>query len=195
MSFRFLLILSTHSNLLRAALVTRELRIVASAHQPFQIKADEFDPAEVWYKAKQVIAACLDIGRTQSREIAAIAIVTDSSTAVMWHQARGDVTVRGLVSRDAPSPPLPLPDSSSFADESWQHGTMGNWLLWNLSGATEIGSRDFPKTCARSPFDGEIPILSQLNETKALEIGRNLDCPEPDCAILGAARRTWEKIV
>src|SRR4051812_40009032 len=123
---RFLLILSVNSNLLRAALVTRESQVVASAQQTFQLNQFDFDPGEVWYKTKKVIAACLDIGRTLSREIAGVVIVSQPDDMVHW-RAKGDqVEAYGGVGQ--------LPRSDLASHSSAQQGTIGTWLLWNLGG-------------------------------------------------------------
>src|SRR5690242_16756558 len=97
MSPRFLLILSAHSNLLRAALVMQDLRIVASAQQTFELHNSRFDPAEVWYKTKKVIAACLDIGRTLTREIAGVVIVSQETAVVIWQEQGNEVVARGMI--------------------------------------------------------------------------------------------------
>ena len=151
-------------------------------------------PRESWYKTKKVIAACLDIGRTLSREIAGIAIVTDPSARVVWHQAQDEIVARGFVSADTSASPLPLAKDSKTEYISEQSGTMSTWLLWNLSGTLEIGENEPPRTSVRSPFDAAIPILAAVTENESLEIGQELNCPEPDRAILGTAKRAWEKI-
>ena len=184
---RFLLVLSIHSNLVRAALVTRELRIASSAQQTFQLAKDEFDPAEVWYKTKKVIAACLDIGRTQTREMAGIAVVTNEAEYVEWNVENQEIIARGkIMTGDFSASPL--------SSDSWR-GTLSMWLLWNLTGELEISdARDFPKTHVRAPFDAALPLVAVLNETEARAEIVDADVLETDRAILGAARRAWKKV-
>lgn len=184
---RFLLILAIHSNLLRAALVTREGRIVSSARQTFQVTNADFDPLEVWYKTKKVIAACLDIGRTQTREIAAIAVVTQEAERVEWKIENREISARGKIVNGDSGPSLLSPDS-------W-HGTLSMWLLWNLTGDLEISdARDFPKTHVRSPFDMAIPVVVMMREADVRAEMFDANVLDADRAILGTARRAWEKI-
>lgn len=188
---RFLLILSIHSNLIRAGLVTRELRIASSAQQSFQLNASEFDPAEVWYKTKKVIAACLDIGRTLSREIAGVVIVSSEANTVSWQEQGSEVIARGLI----------LPETSVTeraempASTEKFSSTLSGWLLWNLTGAyTAGGTHDYGKTRARSPFDAELPVLAVLSGESALELVDGSDDSDANRAIIGAARAGWEKL-
>ncbi len=184
---RFLLILSVHSNLVRAALVTRELRIASFAQQTFQIQENEFDPAEVWYKTKKVIAACLDIGRTQTREISGIAIVTKEAERVEWKIENQEIIARGkIVNDDSGSSPL-SPDT--------RHGTLAMWLLWNLTGGSEISdARDFPKTHVRAPFDMAIPVVAMMRDADERAEMFDANVLDADRAVLGAARHAWKKV-
>lgn len=196
---RFILILSAHSNLLRAALVTRDLSIVASTQQTFQITETDnagytIDPAEVWYKTKRVIAVCLDIGRTSSHELAGLVLVTAQAESIMWHEIKNQVVARGLLSQSGSSPSMLLEEFGSNSHQSYS-GTIATWLLWNLTGEyLPAGSSDFGKTRARSPFEAELPILAVLRESDARELASALNCPEPDRPLLGAARQSWAKI-
>lgn len=170
--------------MLRAALVTRELRIISSAQQTFEIRAREFDPLEAWYKMKKVIAACLDIGRTQSREIAGVAIVSQDDQAIQWSCAENEITARGILSEGL--------IENSRAGETY-FGNMRAWLLWNLTGVfLKASTEDFGRTRPRSPFDAELPVLLILSENDALEHSEKSS--ENDGAMRGAARCAWEKI-
>jgi glycerol kinase len=189
---RFLLILSAHSNLLRAALVMQDLRIAASAQQTFEIHNSQFDPAEVWYKTKKVIAACFDIGRTLTREIAGVVIVSQETAMVIWHEQGNEVMARGMILQSADSP---THDEWSAMKQDFS-GTMGAWLLWNLTGVFATGEMSFyGKTRARSPFDAELPVVAVLNETGIPELGKDSKDSEADRVILGAAQVGWASLV
>lgn len=177
-SARFLLILSVHSNLLRAALVTREIRVAASAQQSFQITENEFDPLEVWYKAKKVIAACLDIGRTQTREIAALVIFSTDAESIRWAMQENETVARGKILEASDSAPI--------------SATLRAWLLWNLTGVVlNEGTNDFGKTRARAPFDAEIPVAAVLSQMDALAYAPNFEASETERALFGAACWGW----
>ena len=185
---RFLLILSVHSNLLRAALVTRDLKIVSSAQQTFNIADDEFDPAEVWYKTKKVIAACLDIGRTPARDIAGIAFVTPEMERVEWEIENQEIVARGKMAEKPPS-------VQRQASNAMFSGGMSAWLLWNLTGALQMSDAgDFPKTRVRAPFDAEIPIVLRMRAKDARAEWLDENVLETDRAILGTARRAWKMV-
>ncbi len=172
---RFLLVLSAQSNLLRAALVTRDFKIVSSAQQTFHIADNEFDPLELWYKTKQVVAACLDIGRTQMREIAGVAIVAPENYSVIWSEQAREIAARGVVSE--------IQVVSTHAAESYS-GTLGAWLVWNLTGVfPEKDANAFGKTRVRAPFDAELPVVAVLNASE--RVG--------DEPIVAAARAAWQK--
>lgn len=198
-SLRFLLILSAHSNLLRAALVTRDLRIAASAQQTFQITETDnaaytFDPAEVWYKAKRIVGACLDIGRTLSREIAGLVLVTEQAEKIVWSEINSQVLARGVLSATESSS-SPFPDEFSSTGHPTYVGTIATWLLWNLTGEfVSERTADYGKTRARSPFDAQLPILAVWRERHALEFERQLNCSQADRPILAAARHAWAQI-
>lgn len=170
---RFLLILSADSNLLLALLVTRELRIVASAQQSFQIavQPDEqqtFDPAEVWYKTKKVVGACLDIGRTLPREIAGLVILTGQTQKIEWREREVHI------------------------------GTMAEWLYWSLTGEyLAAGTREYGKTRARTPFDAELPIIAVWGADETSDHShhaRELNSITSDRQVLDAARQAWERV-
>lgn len=98
---RFVLAIGVLTPLVRAALVLADGRMTSAARQPFQLDAisagiHTFDPAEVWYKTKRVIAACMDIGRTQAREIAAIALVYSERDAVLWTRFERETYAAGI---------------------------------------------------------------------------------------------------
>lgn len=189
---RFLLVLSTESNLLRAALFTRELKNVASARQTFQLVqtedgGQEFDPAEVWYKMKKVIAACLDIGRTLSREIAGVAIVGTDHARVMWSRQGDEVVSRGRIGSENTRP-----DDSSVPEFS---GTLADWLWWNLTGGmTARHGSEFGKTRARSPFDAELPVLAVLDVTAGKVMSSDGQGGAPNDSVLEAAGMVWRKL-
>src|SRR5215212_10063806 len=98
---RFLLVIAIRRNVIRAAMVTRELRVVASAQQGFALTDGAFDPAEVWYKTKKVISACFDIGRTVSREVAGVVVVTAGGEVVTWTVQGNEVAAYGNPAGDA----------------------------------------------------------------------------------------------
>lgn len=149
---RFLLILSAESARMRCALVLRDGRIIASAHHSFETKLVNqewlaFDPIEVWYKSKQVIAACLDIGHVQAHELAGLALVTHGDQVVAWSVADQELDSAGIALTKAASNftdqvprlfqwlierPFSLPTSPLLSQ--FFVGTLDNWLLWNLSG-------------------------------------------------------------
>lgn len=159
LSPRFLFILSMHENLLRAALVTRDLRIVASAQQKFRVTDHAFDPAEVWYKMKRVVAACFDIGRTLPREIISCALVGDDSAWVVWQDRAGDVDSLGYFFDATVLPPDARIRVSRFRaqDAPLYGGTGRAWLLWNLSGAYVLPATELPQWNARvAQFGAEI---------------------------------------
>lgn len=188
---RFLLILSSHSNLLRAALVMQNLRIAASAQQPFELHDSQFDPAEVWYKTKKVIAACLDIGRTLAREIAGVVIVSENTAFVIWHEQGNEVVARGRILESSDE----LKGAEATANQEMS-GTLGVWLLWNLTGVFATGeTSSYGKTRARSPFDAELPVVAVLSETSVLEMGEDLQDSETNRVLQGAARVGWEKVL
>lgn len=189
---RFLLLLSVHSNLLRAALVTRELRIVAAAQQTFSTRETEFDPLEVWYKMKKVIAACLDIGRTLSREIAGLALVTDAAETVQWYESENEIVARGNFSREVVQSDALFEKGNAAQIFS---GTLADWLVWNLTGELYTArANEFAKTRVRAPFDAEIPIVGMMRveEARAECIDENV--LETDRAILGVAQCAWKKV-
>jgi glycerol kinase len=168
---RFVLVLSAESNLLRASLVTRELKSVASARQSFQVTpiengTQEFDPAEVWYLAKKVIAACLDIGRTLSREVAGVAIVCQANTFVSWSQQADEVVSSGRIGQRNDAHIKTRSDLISEQDGALS-GTLATWLWWYLTGAAVAQDENgFSKTRARAPFDAELPIVTVLEIDK-----------------------------
>lgn len=189
---RFLLVLAVHENLLRAALVTRDLRMASSAHQSFEIRGDELDPAEVWYKTKKIFAACLDIGRTQTREIAGIALVTSETEMVTWRENGNEIIAQG---ERLPSTKAGARNESQFVETNQCTGTLGTWLVWNLTGVyVTAGVSALGKTRARAPFDAELPVVALLDETRAREFTRTFDFPEADRVLLGAARFAWETL-
>lgn len=191
---RFLLLLSAHSNLLRAALITRELHIVASAQQTFQITNAEFDPAEVWYKTKKVIAACLDIGRILSREIAALAIVTQEQEAIVWHERENEIIARGQILSDAASFAHAADELARGIETLAYVGNIGTYLVWNLTGEyVTTHAQEFGKTRVRAPFDAAIPIVAVLSENEARAFAHGADVSETDRALMGAARWVWER--
>jgi hypothetical protein len=182
-SLRFLLILSVHQNLLRAALVTRDLKIVSSAHQTFELRGDEFDPAEVWYKTKRVIAACLDIGRTQAREIAGVAILAPPNQIVTWAEQEGEIVARGFVSDT---------EAANTRDAQNVAGNLSAWLEWNLTGVLpDANTNDFGKTRARAPFDAELPVVAVWHERDASDFVSDERVSEADRAVMNAARVGW----
>lgn len=185
---RFVLVLSVSSNLIRAALVTRDLKIVAAAQQTFSTSEGTFDPAEVWYKTKKVVAACLDIGRTLSREIVGLAIVSDEAQKVEWHEQDGEVVAVGSV----PENRVRILEQTSSGKMTSYSGTAGDWLLWNLTGA--YSSAEFGKTRARAPFDAELPVLAVLSEKDALKVMPDGEAPDKDRAVRGAAQSGWERV-
>lgn len=193
---RFLLVLSVQPNLLRALLITRQLKTVAFARQTFQGSEPEngiqtFDPAEIWYKMKKVIAACLDIGRTLSREIAGIVIVDEAISRIVWHQEGDEIVSRGYLS---PSPVVALPDASERTSEleSDVSGTLATWLLWNLTGQFEPGaSGEFPHTRARAPLDAELPVIAAV-DYHGTEISSGAKTGDVEDAVLfQAAESAW----
>lgn len=186
---RFLLILSVHENLIRAAMVTRELKIVASAQQTFQVTDSSFDPAEVWYKTKKVIAACFDIGRTLSREVAGVAIVTQGNDTVDWSEQVGEVVARGRVGQPVDATVF---EESAGATQSYR-GDMGAWLLWNLTGA--YGTDTFGKTRARAPFDAELPVIVVVNEAELAHWEKARIETERDLIIVGTAKLAWHRFL
>jgi glycerol kinase len=183
---RFVLILSIHSNLVRAALVTRELKIVSSAQQAFTLHDNHFDPAEVWYKTKQVIAACLDIGRTLAREIAGLALVTQEQAHVRWREQGKELVAEGLFTDGA---------TANARGEQNLSGTLSAWLLWNLTGVfLETETRIFGNTRARAPFDAELPVILLQRQEDALAHAGSETLTETERVLVGAARCAWEMV-
>lgn len=204
---RYILVIQSSDALVRAGLVTRELRIVASAHQNYQVSrlptgAREFDPLEVWYKTKQVIAACLDIGRTLPREILSVALVGQGDEAIVWFEQDREIVARGVQfeSRKDFSPAVRglLPET---CDAPIYFGAMNTWLLWNLTGeyvtAQEIGdwrvenlgvvmpqvlsASNFPfkpKTRVRAPLGAPLDVTALVSESGG----------EGDDGVIGAAK-------
>lgn len=221
---RFLLVLAVQENLLRASLVTREMKIASSAKQSFQVDEDagalrRFDPAEVWYKMKKVIAACFDIGRTRPRELLACALVDDGRAWCVWQANAGDVASVGFL--NVPNPPVrdtfPMPGEFRERGEPLLGGTVGAWLLWNLSGAYVLLGAELPKwraraagcelpvseprlcddgaACfgmirARSPFAETLPIVSVFSGTELVGQGD----ASPDESIERAAARAYVQL-
>lgn len=222
---RFLLVLAVQENLLRASLVTRDLKIASSAKQSFHVDENagavrQFDPAQVWYKMKKVIAACFDIGRTQPRELLACALVDDGRAWCVWQANAGDVNSVGYGS-DAN---VPLPNTFAIPAGFREHdapvlgGTAGAWLLWNLSGAyvlpgaelpawrTRAGGCELPvsepRPCddsaaacfgmirARSPFAETLPIVSVFSGMELVGQGD----VSPDETIRRAAARAYGQL-
>ncbi len=213
---RFLLVIQSTNILLRAALVTAELRIVASAQQTFQSLESsgqrEFDPLEVWYKTKQIIAACLDIGRILPREIIAIALVGQGNEGLAWFERNDETHARGVFLETHASPEIVRKFLSDFRQREQAEqiplyvGNMSEWLLWNLTGAyvesensrlrkewnivppRRVNSTDaqsFGKTRVRAPLNGELPVVAVLNAGEVLEHGKGNS--EEDAAAIGAA--------
>lgn len=196
---RFVLVITAESNLLRAALVTRELKSVASARQPFQVVTpengtQEFDPAEVWYKMKKVIAACLDIGRTLSREIAGVAIVGETNARVVWSQQVDEVVSSGTIEPTIGAVAQTM--SGMFAEQGDTFsGTLATWLLWNLTGgAAGRENQEFGKTRARAPFDAELPIVTVLEIEPGDPLPDGGQGVTNDDPILEAANIAWKKL-
>ncbi|HZQ10864.1 MAG TPA: hypothetical protein VFD70_30085 [Anaerolineae bacterium] len=214
---RFLLVIESTNTFLRAALVTRELKIVASARQSFQVIESSsvqraFDPLEVWYKTKQVIAACSDIGRTLPREIIALALVGQGNEAIAWFEQNGETHARGIFLESQVSPEIFRKFLSEFRQrEQAEHlplylGSMSEWVLWNLTGAyveirgwrleeelnvvmpRRVNSTDvqaFGKSRARAPLNAELPVAVVLDEKEALERGKGHS--QADAMVLGTA--------
>lgn len=208
---RFLLLLTAHENLLRAALVTRDMKIASAAKQTFTIHDDAFDPAEVWYKMKKVIAACFDIGRTQPRELLAGALVSDDRAWCVWQDNAGDVDTVGFFDADAFAVPARFGERAAPC----MAGTLRAWLLWNLSGAyvlpgaelsawrARAASSDFvltePRACdnaeencygtirARSPFAEPLPMAALFSERELVADGQGDAAPD-DLLTRAAAR-------
>jgi hypothetical protein len=150
---RFLLVLAVQENLLRAALVLRNLKIAASAQQTFRAADGAFDPAEVWYKMKQVIAACFDIGRTLPRELITCALVGDDSGWAVWQDRAGEVDSVGYWTDQADaSAPRAFMVQTHFRKGGAPvlGGTCRAWLLWNLSGAYVLRADELPLWHARA---------------------------------------------
>lgn len=185
---RFLLVLAIHGNLIRAAMVTRERRIVASAKQPFTVTDSAFDPAEVWYKTKKVIAACFDIGRTLAREVAGVAIVTQGGAAVIWSESGSEVIARGRMDLSADAFAL----DGAMGDSPMFRSDVGAWLLWNLTGA--YATKDYGKTRARAPFEAEHPLVVLVREPELMGGGEATSEPEADLIVLETARLAWARI-
>lgn len=136
---------------MRCALTLRDGRIIASAHQAFETRKIEqgwitFDPAEVWYKAKHVIAACLDIGHVQAHELVALALVTRGDQLVAWSITDDDTNSVGVAFNDADTNLVQVPLLFDWLIEHFANtqattppnqvlsGTLDTWLVWNLSG-------------------------------------------------------------
>ena len=150
---RFVLVLAAQKNLLRAALVLRDGRIVASAKQTFQIKDDAFDPAEVWYKMKKVVAACFDIGRTQPRELLTCAVMSDDCAWSVWQDNAGVVDSAGYFSdfgQAAAQGSYVIPARLRENDAPLSGGYARTWLEWNLSGEYVLPDADAPVWRARA---------------------------------------------
>jgi hypothetical protein len=170
----------------RASLVTRDLRVASSARQSFALDEAEFDPAEVWYKSKKVIAACLDTGRTLAREISGVVVVTGRAERVEWYTDENEVVARGRVQRD------PSPDDAAGASAPKYHGTLAAWLVWNLTGvyAPHTG-RVFGKTRARAPFDAELPVVAVFETAGTEETVSGRGTTGADTDLIESARRAW----
>ncbi|OQY82900.1 MAG: hypothetical protein B6D41_17695 [Chloroflexi bacterium UTCFX4] len=143
---RFLLVLSAQSNLVRAALVTRDAQVASSAHKTFQCAHGAFDPAEVWFQTKRVTAACFDIGRTQPRELAACVLVSDDDAWCVWQDNAGVVDAAGFLDGDAWAVPARFRERAAPV----MAGTLRAWLLWNLADAYILTASDFLKWDARA---------------------------------------------
>ncbi len=204
---RFLLLLAVQANLVRAALATRDLKIASSAKQTFAADDGVCDPAEIWYKMKKTIAACLDIGRTQPRELWACAIVSDDQTWCVWQVRAGAVDAVGYVGAAAKPPPR-------FDERAAPvyGGSARAWLLWNLSGAYVARAAELdawraraaacgavltePRICAaedencvgviraRSPFAETLPIVVVCAADELMDAAEN----SPDLLTRAAAR-------
>ncbi|MCC7162516.1 MAG: hypothetical protein IT331_08475 [Anaerolineae bacterium] len=189
---RFVLVLSAQSNLLCASLVTRELKNVASAKQTFQLVEvpggeQEFDPAEVWYKLKRVIQACLDIGRTLSREIAGVAIVGETRARVVWSRQGEEIVSRGYLGLESPRPE----EISAFEFSD----TLANWLWWNLTGGlNSMPGSELDKTRARSPFDAELPIIAVWNPGEVEPARKGGQMETGTELVVIAAELAWTKL-
>jgi hypothetical protein len=219
---RFLLVLAAHENLLRAALVTRDLRIASSAKQSFGVNDGAFDPAEVWYKMKKVIAACFDIGRTQPRELLAGALVGDERAWCVWQDNAGDVDSVGYFfdGTQTTKGARAVPPRFREHDAPVLAGTLRAWLLWNLSGAYVLPAAEFsawraraarckvvlrePRACddadtncfgtlrARSPFAEPLPIAAMFSEAELIPGGQG-DASSDDL-VARAAAAVFEKL-
>lgn len=196
---RFLLVLSAQSNLLRASLVTRELKNVAFARQTFQVTPlengmQEFDPAEAWYKMKKVIAACLDIGRTLSREIAGVAIVGESNARVIWCRQADEVVSKGTI--EPVNSGLPQPDAVAVLNGNPAlSGTLAAWLLWNLMGGVTSAEPDgYGSTHVRAPFDAKLPILAVSDINAGMLMSSDGQGDAQNDPVLEAAGTVWRKL-
>ena len=213
---RFLLLLAVHENVLRAALMTRDLKIASAAKQTFTMRDGAFDPAEVWYKMKKVIAACFDIGRTQPRELLAGALVSDERAWCVWQDKAGDVDAAGFFDADACAVPARFREYNTAV----MAGTLRAWLLWNLSGAyvlpgaampawraraaacnaalraprtcEEIGADCFGVIRARSPFAEALPIAAMFSENELAADGQG--DAAPDEGLIRAAARCFAEL-
>lgn len=208
---RFFLVLAVHENLLRAALVTRDLKIASSAKQTFVVNDGAFDPAEVWYKMKKVVAACFDIGRTQPRELLACALVSDDIAWCVWQDNAGVVDAAGFFDADA----LAVPPRFREHAAPLLGGTARAWLLWNLSGAYVLNAGELPawraraarcdailtephlcaegnERCygmirARSPFAETLPVVALYAAADLMTTGQG-DAGADDLIVRAAAR-------
>ncbi len=146
---RFVLVLSVRPNQIRVALVLQTGRVASSAKQAYEILDSSngvriFEPTEVWYKIKQVTAACIDIARTQPREIAAVALVHAALESIVWMEQTGETFSQGILSGNNPPAPeelqelisafLKTKEVSETPNPTLYLGGMDAWLVWNLTG-------------------------------------------------------------
>lgn len=199
---RFVLVLAARGNVLRAALVTREPKIAASAHQRFAVTADgAFDPLEAWYQLKQVIAACLDIGRTLPREMAGLAVVGDRRCVVAWTERSGEKIAYGRVF-DAPPDEGTRAATGAELSARFEEGagkvmtdSLEDWFLWNLTGTVPPADLSLTPERARAqwPFEAELAVLVSLREEDARDGEVERSGEAEDAAVTGAAQTAFQR--
>ncbi|MGB8646803.1 MAG: FGGY family carbohydrate kinase [Anaerolineae bacterium] len=89
----------------RVMIVTHDGRIRGAAYERHRVITPqpgwvEYDPAEMWYKAKKVLAAGLDIHRSFPEEIAAVGITGQRATTVVWNRDTGEPYCNAIAEQD-----------------------------------------------------------------------------------------------
>lgn len=189
----YLLALDQSASSVRSIIFSEQGQIVAMAEQVLPQVTPlpgwvEQDPMAIWQAQRTTLRQALMQAKLPPRSIHAIGINYPTNSTVVWNRTNGQPIYNALTGQDQRDKQWILDHvyNAYVQEEAGElvFGTLGSWVLWQLTGNTESTPTDSDVLGITHPaiLGIPIPITAMAESTRSILFGQA--CFSPDIALL-----------